>query len=102
MSRDLIGIRIAILAADGMVPAGTIPADWVVGEARADAYDALLLPGGTVNPDHAAGAFGSGLLAGPADQFGVDGGDAGQDRRPGRRSRPGQGQGGVEFAAGAF
>ena len=34
-----------------MIPAGTIPVDWVVGEARADAYDALLLPGGTVNPD---------------------------------------------------
>ena len=87
MSRDLIGMRIAILAADGverieleeprgalygagalsdvlslhggeiqarqfdMIPAGTIPVDWVVGEARADAYDALLLPGGTVNPD---------------------------------------------------
>src|SRR5690242_14699686 len=87
MSRDLIGMRIAILAADGverieleeprgalygagalsdvlslhggeiqarqfdMIPAGTIPVDWVVGEARADAYDALLMPGGTVNPD---------------------------------------------------
>ena len=87
MSRDLNGMRIAILATDGverieleeprgalygagavsdvlslhggeiqarqfdMIPAGTIPVDWVVGEARADAYDALLLPGGTVNPD---------------------------------------------------
>ena len=87
MSRDLNGMRIAILAADGverieleeprgalygagalsdvlslhggeiqarqfdMISAGTIPVDWVVGEARADAYDALLLPGGTVNPD---------------------------------------------------
>jgi protease I len=87
MSRDLNGMRIAILAADGverieleeprgalygagalsdvlslhggeiqarqfdMISAGTIPVDWVVGDARADAYDALLLPGGTVNPD---------------------------------------------------
>jgi protease I len=87
MSRDLNGMRIAILATDGverieleeprgalygagavsdvlslhggeiqarqfdMISAGTIPVDWVVGDARADAYDALLLPGGTVNPD---------------------------------------------------
>lgn len=31
--------------------AGTFPVDRLVGEASADEYDALLLPGGTVNPD---------------------------------------------------
>jgi protease I len=87
MSRDLNGMRIAILATDGverieleeprgalygagaasdvlslhggeiqarqfdMVSAGTVPVDRVVSDTRADAYDALLLPGGTVNPD---------------------------------------------------
>jgi protease I len=31
--------------------AGSIPVDKMVGEARVEDYDALLLPGGTVNPD---------------------------------------------------
>jgi protease I len=34
-----------------MEPAGSIPVDRRVSEASADDYDALLLPGGTVNPD---------------------------------------------------
>jgi protease I len=34
-----------------MVPAGTFPVDRVVADASVDDYDALLLPGGTVNPD---------------------------------------------------
>jgi protease I len=34
-----------------LVSAGTLPVDRLVSEARADEYDALLLPGGTVNPD---------------------------------------------------
>src|SRR3954452_18264266 len=33
-------------------PAGTIPVDRLVAEASIDDYDALILPGGTVNPDH--------------------------------------------------
>jgi protease I len=33
-------------------PAGTIPVDGLVGGASQDDYDALVLPGGTVNPDH--------------------------------------------------
>jgi protease I len=32
-------------------PAGTVPVDGLVSEAAADDYDALVLPGGTVNPD---------------------------------------------------
>jgi protease I len=32
-------------------PAGTVPVDRVVSEATVDEYDALILPGGTVNPD---------------------------------------------------
>ena len=32
-------------------PAGTFPVDVLVGSASVDDYDALLLPGGTVNPD---------------------------------------------------
>jgi len=32
-------------------PAGTIAVDRVVGEAKVDDYDGLVLPGGTVNPD---------------------------------------------------
>jgi protease I len=32
-------------------PAGTIPVDRLVADASPDDYDALLLPGGTVNPD---------------------------------------------------
>ena len=87
MAKDLDGMRVAILAADGverieleeprgalygagaasdllsvhggeiqarqadLVSAGTLPVDRLVSEARADEYDALLLPGGTVNPD---------------------------------------------------
>ena len=34
-----------------MEPAGTFAVEQVVAEAQASAYDALLLPGGTVNPD---------------------------------------------------
>jgi protease I len=32
-------------------PAGTLPVDRLVSDASADDYDALLIPGGTVNPD---------------------------------------------------
>lgn len=32
-------------------PAGTVPVDRLVGDARVDEYDALVLPGGTVNGD---------------------------------------------------
>jgi protease I len=32
-------------------PAGTVPVDRTVGEAKVDDYDGLVLPGGTVNPD---------------------------------------------------
>jgi protease I len=87
MARDLDGMRVAILATDGvervelemprgalygagartdllsihageiqarqfdLVSAGTFPVDRQVSEASPDEYDALLLPGGTVNPD---------------------------------------------------
>jgi deglycase len=87
MAKDLDGMRVAILATDGverieleqprgalygagaatdllsvhggeiqarqfdLVSAGTLPVDRLVSQARADEYDALLLPGGTVNPD---------------------------------------------------
>src|SRR5258708_3054611 len=34
-----------------MVSAGTLAVDRLVGDAKPDAYDALLLPGGVVNPD---------------------------------------------------
>ena len=34
-----------------LVPAGTFPVDRLVSDASADQYDALLLPGGVVNPD---------------------------------------------------
>ena len=34
-----------------LVPAGTFPVDKLVSDASPDDYDALLLPGGTVNPD---------------------------------------------------
>ena len=87
MTRDLSGMRIAILATDGverieleqprgalygvgaasdllsihsgeiqarqfdMVSAGTFPVDRLVSDASPEDYDALLLPGGTVNPD---------------------------------------------------
>nr|WP_283234692.1 type 1 glutamine amidotransferase domain-containing protein [Candidatus Protofrankia californiensis] len=34
------------------LPAGTVAVDRLVGEVSVDDYDALLLPGGTVNPDH--------------------------------------------------
>jgi protease I len=86
MARDLAGMRIAILATDGverveleqprgalygagastdllsihpgeiqarqfdLVSAGTFSVDREVSDASADEYDALLLPGGTVNP----------------------------------------------------
>jgi protease I len=87
MARDLDGMRVAILATDGvervelemprgalygagassdiisihpgeiqarqfdLVSAGTFPVDRQVSEASPAEYDALLLPGGTVNPD---------------------------------------------------
>ena len=87
MARDLDGIRVAILATDGverveleqprgalygvgaasellsihpgeiqarqfdLVSAGTFRVDRLVSEASVGDYDALLLPGGTVNPD---------------------------------------------------
>lgn len=87
MAEDLKGMRIAILAADGverseleqprgalsgagaatdllsthageiqarqsdLTPAGTLPVDRQVSDASAAEYDALLLPGGTVNAD---------------------------------------------------
>jgi deglycase len=35
-----------------MVSAGTFPVDLEVSDASVDDYDALLLPGGTVNPDN--------------------------------------------------
>src|SRR3984885_10616739 len=87
MARDLDGMRVAILATDGvervelemprgalygagastdllsihpgeiqarqfdLVSAGTFAVDRQIGEAPPGEYDALLLPGGTVNPD---------------------------------------------------
>jgi protease I len=87
MARDLQGMKVAILAADGverveleeprgallgagartdvlsihpgeiqarqfdLEPVGTFPVDRVVADASVGDYDALLLPGGTVNPD---------------------------------------------------
>jgi protease I len=87
MARELQGIRVAILATDGVErveleqprsalhdaaaqtdllslhggeiqarnndldPAGTFRVDGLVADAAVDDYDALLLPGGTVNPD---------------------------------------------------
>ena len=87
MTQQLSGLRVGILAADGverieleqprgamhgagattevislhpgeiqarqfdMEPAGTFPVDRVVADVSADDYDALLMPGGTVNPD---------------------------------------------------
>ena len=87
MARELTGMRIAIIATDGverveleqprgalygagastdlisihpgeiqarqfdLVSAGTFSVDREVADASADEYDALLLPGGTVNPD---------------------------------------------------
>ena len=35
----------------GLVPAGTLPVDRLVASAKPEDYDALLLPGGTINPD---------------------------------------------------
>ena len=87
MADDLKGMRVAILATDGverieleqprgalygagaasdllsthtgeiqarqfdLVSAGTFPVDRLVGDASPGEYDAMLLPGGTVNPD---------------------------------------------------
>lgn len=42
----------AIQGFNGLAPGDMIPVDRVVTEARAGDYDALLLPGGVVNPDH--------------------------------------------------
>ena len=75
MSNQLQGGKVAILAADGvekvelerprgsrrrgqiqarghdLEPAGTFPVDRAVADASVDEFDALVLPGGTVNPD---------------------------------------------------
>src|ERR1700704_6596910 len=87
MAHELQGMKVAILATDGverieleqprgalygagaqsdllsihpgeiqarqfdLVSAGTFPVDRLVSDASADQYDALLLPGGVVNPD---------------------------------------------------
>jgi protease I len=37
--------------AHDLEPAGTVPVDRTVGEAKVEDYDGLVLPGGTVNPD---------------------------------------------------
>lgn len=41
-----------IQAFDHLTPADTFPVDRVVGDASADDYDALVLPGGVANPDN--------------------------------------------------
>jgi protease I len=50
---DLVSLRDGeIQAMNGDInPGRTFPVDRVVGEASVDDYDALILPGGTVNPD---------------------------------------------------
>jgi len=40
-----------IQGVNGMDKADSFPVDWVVSEARAEDYDALVLPGGVANPD---------------------------------------------------
>ena len=51
--RDLLSIRPGEIQARqfDLVSAGTFPVDRVITDASVDEYDALLLPGGTVNPD---------------------------------------------------
>ncbi|WP_420124743.1 type 1 glutamine amidotransferase domain-containing protein [Nakamurella sp.] len=50
---DLLSLRPGTIAArdHDLDPAGELPVDLVVGRAAVDDYDALVLPGGTVNPD---------------------------------------------------
>ena len=50
---ELISIRNGTIAARqaDMEPAGRFPVDTLISEADVNDYDALLLPGGTVNPD---------------------------------------------------
>jgi protease I len=50
---DLLSITTGEIAArrSDLEDAGTFPVDRLVGDATVDEYDALLLPGGTVNPD---------------------------------------------------
>ena len=50
---ELLSIRDGEIQArdHDLEPAGSFPVDRVVGDASVDDYDALLLPGGTVNPD---------------------------------------------------
>lgn len=51
---DLLSLETgAIQSVEGDIhPLDELPVDRAVGEARAGEYDGLLLPGGTVNPDH--------------------------------------------------
>jgi protease I len=50
---DLLSIHLGEIEArqSDMVPAATLAVDRLVSDALVDDYDALLLPGGTVNPD---------------------------------------------------
>lgn len=50
---DLLSLRPGTIAArdHDLDPAGEFPVDMVVGQAAVDDFDALVLPGGTVNPD---------------------------------------------------
>lgn len=50
---DLLSLRPGTIAArdHDLDPAGEFPVDLVVGQAAVDDFDALVLPGGTVNPD---------------------------------------------------
>jgi protease I len=50
---ELLSIKTGEIAARNhdLEDAGTFPVDRLVGDAAPDEYDALLLPGGTVNPD---------------------------------------------------
>ncbi len=52
-STDIISIKSGEIAArnNDLEDAGTFAVDRVVGDVSVDDYDALLLPGGTVNPD---------------------------------------------------
>ncbi len=58
MAKELQGKKVAILATGeikarqfDMISAGTFAVGRLVSDASVDGYDALLLPGGTVNPD---------------------------------------------------
>lgn len=50
---DLLSIKAGEIQARNhdLEPAGTFPVDGTVADATVDEYDALILPGGTVNPD---------------------------------------------------